>query len=191
MAKIQSSTGTTPTINTIVTIFLLIFVYPLGLLLVWFWTKWPQWLKILLSVLVVIPLLAILLAVTLIAINPSKQFSQANNTKRMSDISAISSAIAQFKQQNGANPTGISDTPTEIAKNTADICANIVPNLIAALPTDPLASTKEQKSGPPFQNIVDCTTTYSTGYLVNANNDGTITVSAPKAELDQTISVTR
>jgi prepilin-type N-terminal cleavage/methylation domain-containing protein len=37
----------------------------------------------LIELLVVIGILAVLLAITLIAINPARQFSQANNTKRV------------------------------------------------------------------------------------------------------------
>ncbi|HUQ84934.1 MAG TPA: prepilin-type N-terminal cleavage/methylation domain-containing protein, partial [Candidatus Limnocylindrales bacterium] len=47
----------------------------------------------LIELLVVIGILAILLAITLIAINPARQFAQSNDTKRKSDVSAILNAI--------------------------------------------------------------------------------------------------
>lgn len=40
----------------------------------------------LIELLVVIGILAILLAITLVAINPARQFSQANDTQRQSDV---------------------------------------------------------------------------------------------------------
>jgi len=50
----------------------------------------------LIELLVVIGILAILLAITLIAINPARQFGQANDTKRRSDLTAILNALGQY-----------------------------------------------------------------------------------------------
>src|SRR3954468_500341 len=62
----------------------------------------------LIELLVVIGILAILLAITLIAINPARQFSQANNTKRSSDVNAILNAIGQYQAENhGALPANM------------------------------------------------------------------------------------
>ncbi len=62
----------------------------------------------LIELLVVIGILSVLFAITLIAINPSRQFSQANDAKRSSDVSAILNAISQYQVENqGALPAGI------------------------------------------------------------------------------------
>ena len=62
----------------------------------------------LIELLVVIGILAVLLAITLIAINPAKQFAQANNTQRSSDVNAILNAINQYMADNkGVLPAGI------------------------------------------------------------------------------------
>ena len=50
----------------------------------------------LIELLVVIGILAILLAITLIAINPARQFGQANDTKRRSDATQILNAVGQY-----------------------------------------------------------------------------------------------
>ncbi|MDP3941896.1 MAG: type II secretion system protein, partial [bacterium] len=50
----------------------------------------------LIELLVVIGILAVLLAITLIAINPARQFSQANNTKRRSDVNALLNAVHEY-----------------------------------------------------------------------------------------------
>ena len=60
----------------------------------------------LIELLVVIGILAILLAITLIAINPARQFGQANDTKRRSDINAILNAIGQYAASNSGNLPG-------------------------------------------------------------------------------------
>src|SRR6266581_797361 len=93
----------------------------------------------LIELLVVIGILAILLAITLIAINPARQFGQANDTKRRSDINAILNAVGQYAASNSGNlPAGITATVTDInIANTAALCTALVPTYIPALPTDP------------------------------------------------------
>jgi len=140
----------------------------------------------LIELLVVIGILAVLLAITLIAINPAKQFAQANNTKRRSDVNAILNSINQYMADNkGALPAGITTTSLEIRKTGgADLCAILVPQYIAALPVDPLTV-----NGTP---VTDCTAAYNTAYEVSqSTTNSRITVTAPDAELQETISVTR
>lgn len=143
----------------------------------------------LIELLVVIGILAILLAITLIAINPARQFSQANNTKRSSDVNAILNAINQYMADNqGALPTGISTTSQTIqATGGVDLCTVLVPTYIAALPVDPLTN-----NGDPV-TASECTTAYDTNYVVQQLTGGSnrLTVSAPAAELGATIEVTR
>src|SRR5258708_40088409 len=75
----------------------------------------------LIELLVVIGVLAVLLAIVLIAINPARQFSQANNTKRSSDVNAILNSVHEYAADNkgsmagfgtifsySTNPTGMS-----------------------------------------------------------------------------------
>ena len=60
----------------------------------------------LIELLVVIGILAILLAITLIAINPARQFGLANDTKRRSDTNAILNAVGQYSASNSGNLPG-------------------------------------------------------------------------------------
>lgn len=145
----------------------------------------------LIELLVVIGILAILLAITLIAINPARQFSQANNTKRSSDVNAILNAINQYMADNsGQTPAGIPVAPAlavEISNAGADICSLLVSQYIAALPADPLTNNGQAVSS------TGCTAAggYVTGYEVIEDANGRITVLAPGAELGATIAVTR
>ena len=143
----------------------------------------------LIELLVVIGILAILLAITLIAINPARQFAQSNNTKRSSDVNAILNAINQYMADNqGTLPSGISTTSETIQATTFNtMCTDLVPQYIAALPVDPLTN-----NGTPVQ-AADCTgTTWNTGYTVGqVGADNRLTVAAPGAELSATIEVTR
>ena len=154
----------------------------------------------LIELLVVIGILAILLAITLIAINPAKQFAQANNTQRASDVNTILNAINQYMADNkGSLPattpaisTCTLAAPCVLTNDAAvtpkvDICAVLVSGYLAALPGDPKTGTATPvKEG-------NCATTYNTRYTIYqsaANNR--ITISAPDAELPPiAISVTR
>ena len=138
----------------------------------------------LVELLVVMGILTILLAIVLVAINPGRQFAQANNTQRQSNINAILNAINGYMADNRGNPPAGISTTTSTIKNSGgvDICSSLVPTYISAMPVDPTAGS-----------YTSCTT-YDTGYTVvrTATSTGSrITVAAPSAELSQTISVTR
>lgn len=141
----------------------------------------------LIELLVVIGILAVLLAITLIAINPANQFAKANNTKRRSDVNAILNAVNQYMADNkGVLPTGITTTARTIANGAgeADLCTVLVPKYIAALPVDPQTNNGLE--------ISNCTAAYVTNYeIIQSTADSRITVSAPGAELAETIAVTR
>src|SRR6266571_2107130 len=81
----------------------------------------------LIELLVVIGILAVLLAIVLIAINPARQFAQANDTKRRSDVNAILNAVDQYAaDHHGTLPGAITGTPTNISKAGIDICSLLV-----------------------------------------------------------------
>jgi len=136
----------------------------------------------LIELLVVIGILALLLAITLIAINPAKQFAQANDTKRSSDVNAILNALNQYAADNkGLLPAGIAGTEVytigSSAAGNVDLCSALVTEYLAALPTDPTTGTVAgSASGTP---VTDCTIAYDTGYTVfRSANNNRLTVSA-------------
>ena len=146
----------------------------------------------LIELLVVIGILAILLAITLIAINPARQFGQANDTKRRSDANAILNAIGQYSASNTGNlPPEIvtlqGATPgvaTELNNvNFPNLCGQLVPTYVPALPTDPVKNTQA--------GISTCAGAWGdTGYQVAVDVNGRVTVSAPSAYAGP-ITVTR
>ena len=142
----------------------------------------------LIELLVVIGILAVLLAITLIAINPARQFAQANNTKRRSDVNAILNAVNQYMADNkGILPSGITETAQDISNTGANICAAIVPTYIAALPVDP------QVNNGAAVTEAGCTAQagYTTGYTIVKGANNRITVAATTIELADPVSVTR
>jgi len=140
----------------------------------------------LIELLVVIGILAILLAITLIAINPARQFGQANNTRKRSDVLQILNAIHQYVAENkGQLPPNLSAlavaTPTNLSNTGVDLCANLMPSYIPALPTDPSLNTSA---------ITDCAV-YDTGYQITRDAQNRITVSSPVVINGETVTVTR
>lgn len=145
----------------------------------------------LIELLVVIGILAVLLAITLIAINPARQFAQANNTQRASDVNAILNAVWQYGVENNGDLTGLSlpvdPAPAAVigsdtGSGQVDLCPQVAPVYIAQMPVDPQTGT-----------WTDCTA-YDTQYEIvqtSASAGARVTVSAPDAELGASIQVTR
>jgi prepilin-type N-terminal cleavage/methylation domain-containing protein len=159
----------------------------------------------LIEILVVIGIIAVLALIVLIAINPARQFAQARNTQRTSNVESILNAIGQNMVDNKGVFTCAGVTiPTVAAPAFPITAANqpaaaldikfgaggtdlscLTPTYIPALPTDP--------KGAPFQWT--SATNYDTGYYVFQDSNGRITVFSPNVEapLNQTnfIYITR
>lgn len=136
----------------------------------------------LIEILVVIGIIAILATIVLIAINPARQFKQARDTQRVSNVNAILNGIGQYIADNkGDIPSFIPTAPAiEIAGNAnTGLCLDLVPKYIPAMPFDP------------SKDVVDCVTaTYATGYTVVKDANDRITVCAD-GEITDPICVTR
>ena len=139
----------------------------------------------LIELLVVIGILAVLLAIVLIAINPARQFAQANNTQRRSDVNAILNSVHQYAaDNNGTLPAGITTTVANVSNTGANLCALLVSDYLAALPADPTLGTPVDEAA--------CAAAYDTGYtIVTSATNNRVTVTAPSAELGEVISATR
>lgn len=138
----------------------------------------------LIEVLLVIVIIAILAGIVIIAINPGKQISQANNTQRSSEVKALLDGIHQYAIDNrGTMPTNLTAVATVVGSGVGqtDICADLVPTYISAMPFDPTAVDA---------HYTDCAD-YDTGYQASTDANGRVTVSAPGAELAAVISLTR
>lgn len=145
----------------------------------------------LIEVLIVLAIVAMLSAVVIIAVNPARQFAQARNTTRWTGVNSILNAVHQNMVDNNGNfdfsgcpATSIPATATVIGSDTAggevDLCGCLVPTYVATLPYDSTTGS-----------YTDCTT-YSTGYtILQIGVADRITIAAPDAELDVTISVSR
>lgn len=145
----------------------------------------------LVEILVVVGLIAILALVTLVALNPTRQFANTRNAARSADVNAILNAVSQYLSTEGntigslqtaAGGNAIPTCPTtaEIGQDTGNTSTTeinldgaLVDEFIAGIPQD--AQTGDADD---------------TGYTICQSN-GRVTISAPGAELGSTISVTR
>ena len=137
------------------------------------------------ELLIVIGIISVLSTMALVMANPIQKFSQANNIKRRTDINALLNAINQYAADNkGALPPGITTTTQTISNTGANICSVLVPQYIATLPVDTLTN-----NGTP---ISTCSGSFTTNYTASKSaTNNRVTISAPAAELGETISVTR
>lgn len=128
----------------------------------------------LIEILVVIGLIAILAAIVLIAINPARQFAQARNSQRESNVNTILNAIGQNMADNKGTFGGVCGAllPIPTAVDSIDDAAGglginlscLAPTYIAsAMPRDP-----SQAAGA------------DTGYTVEVDATGRTKVCAPK-----------
>jgi prepilin-type N-terminal cleavage/methylation domain-containing protein len=158
----------------------------------------------LIELLVVIGIIGILAAIVVIAVNPGRQFAQARDTQRRSDLLGITNAVYQFAAEHDGNlpdndnddsVSGFPTAATCIGTGTVapDACFNlatagaedgddadtaidtpVVPTYIAEIPVDP--STGDS---------------VNTGYLIHLDTaTGRVTASGT-GELTPTITITR
>lgn len=125
----------------------------------------------LIEILIVIGIIAILAAVVIIAINPARQFAQARNSQRVSNINAILNAIGQNTADNkgiftcGGIGTAIGSATTTIgtASGNSNLESCLVPMYMPAMVMDPTGGSAT-----------------STGYTVSATSTGRYLVCAPQ-----------
>ncbi len=139
------------------------------------------------EILVVIGMIAILATIVLVAINPTRQFQQARDSQRASNINALINAVGQYVVDNkGVLPASITTVKKDIGNAGADLCANLVPTYLPALPTDPSSTHK----GASLKET-NCTT-YDSDYSIEKDANGRITVSAtPETPGADPITITR
>lgn len=143
----------------------------------------------LIEILVVVALIAILAAITIVAMNPAKNFADTRNATRSSDVNAIINAVTQYTSESGnsiADLGTISDncaTPTCIGTFVAtppavgscvDLGATLVDEWIVAIPEDPTSGNAE-----------------NTGYTICRTTSGRVQIDAATPENNKVISVKR
>ncbi len=99
----------------------------------------------LIEILVVVALIVILATITIVAINPAKNFRDTRNAQRSADIMQILNAVTQYTSEQGHTLSAlgvienceIGTTPVGDVANLEDV---LVDEYIVAIPEDPNAS---------------------------------------------------
>ncbi len=140
------------------------------------------------ELILIIGLVAIVGGIGVIALRPDKQLAQSRNDQRILSINSILNAVRQNIADNrgtfscAAGDVPISAKKMAIGVGNFDIAPCIVPIYLFTLPFDPKLPESHYSSN----------TDYDTGFNIVKNSSTTqITISAPGAELNQIISVTR
>jgi prepilin-type N-terminal cleavage/methylation domain-containing protein len=146
------------------------------------------------ELLVVSGILSVLVSISLRAINPGKQLAAAHNVQIQANESAILDAIYMYEASNEGNEplsiAGLTATPKPMAMNLAgsiNVCPDLIPNYLVALPIDSLTGSVVGSSSP----CGPSTTAYDTGFTISQTSDDHITIAAAGFNGVGTISVTR
>lgn len=141
----------------------------------------------LIEILVVVALIIILATITIVAINPAKNFKDTRNAQRSADVMQILNAVTQYTSEEGhaLSDLGVIPLCTEphavIGTSGVDLAGvtatdKLVEEYIVAIPIDPGTGWSDADTG-----YTICTT---------AAVGGRVQIDAPHAE-DKTISVKR
>jgi len=139
----------------------------------------------LIELLIVIGIIALLAGIVIVAINPARQFAQARNAQRWSNVNAILNAVGQRMADNrglwnsvcGAVTVTLPTSTTNIGSGTGLVNLEpcLVPTFLPQMVQDPVGGTAADTR---YQIMQDATT-------------GRITVNAVGSELGMAINATR
>lgn len=137
----------------------------------------------LIEILVVIGIIAVLAAIVIVAINPARQFAQARNTQRESNINTVLNAIGQNLADNKGIFGGVCATTLPI--NTAS--SSIIIGAGGTLPAGDPAATKDLSCLAPtyistFPTDPAAASGGYTGYTISVDASGRILVCAPASD---------
>lgn len=107
--------------KTLIVVLLLIFAYPIGLIMMFVWMKWPWWVKLLVALpvtLVVLALVSIMAVAILATINPSGQVNKAKDAVNKNNAAEVLNAVERYYAKKSVMPWG---TGSKDGYSTANI----------------------------------------------------------------------
>lgn len=143
----------------------------------------------LLEILLVVAAIAILAGIVILAINPGKQLGDTRNAERRVDVNSILNAVYQYAIDNNGNLPSTIASSTCATVSSNEICRTNAASCSGYIDLSVLTANEKYLVSMPIDPT--STSTYGTSYRITKNGNGRITVCAPSAEQDATISVTR
>jgi len=143
----------------------------------------------LIEILVVIGIISVLAGIVIIAINPAKQFAQARDTERQSNVGAILNGIGQRMADNKGvfagtfTVNGNSYTCPTLPASAAIISATSGIDLSCLTPTYITTLIPFDPNGGYWNSASD----YDTKYTAEVDAIGRVKVCAPRASLESSI----
>jgi len=134
----------------------------------------------LIEILVVVALIIILATITIVAINPAKNFRDTRNAQRSADVGQILNAVTQYTSEEGhaigdfGTITNCTTGTSNIGTTGIDLGSILVDEYIVEIPMDPSSGTATD-----------------TGYDICVTDTGRVEISAPSAEDGKVIAVKR
>lgn len=146
----------------------------------------------LLEILLVIAAIGILAAIVIVAINPNRQLAQARNAQRRSDVNTILNAVYQYSIDKQGFPAEVTTTLENIASTDGTTtCANDV----GAVTSDTAVSDFVSEVTPDYLSGIprdpQATNAGCSDFTIQLGTGNRVTVAAPLAEIEETISVER
>lgn len=167
----KNSSGMSEDTKTIITVLLLLFAFPIGVVMTWVWMRWPTWVKVLLTALIIIPLIIVISAFSflgLIGRFPSPWLSTATNNStegekqvrdivRLKTLAYLQKAIDNVTAQNttghalcngesflclGDSADSIDKNPNVTKPDGAGWIKTDISNTISELPLDPINNSR-------------------------------------------------
>lgn len=131
------------------------------------------------ELLVVVGIILFLALLVLVSLNPAHRFSNARNSRRVSDINSILTAVHECIVDNGGEYSlcnlSIPMNKTEIGTHINNIdMTTILEPYLETIPKDPRGGTNE-----------------NTGYFIRVNDYGIVSIFADNAELEYTLMLSR
>ncbi|HBI33831.1 MAG TPA: hypothetical protein DEA43_04285 [Candidatus Moranbacteria bacterium] len=128
--------------------------------------------------------LLVVLGVVIVAINPAKKMLEMRNSQRRSDVVNILNSVYQYSIDHpDALPESITAQPTMICKSTALSCDGLVD--ISKITGDKKYLLSKVPVDPKEKNV------NSSGYQISKLANGRISVSAPLAENNAVINLSK
>ncbi len=107
MKKEIKQPGMSNDTKSIIAVLALLLAYPIGVIVMWFLTKWPKWVKLLVTApLILIPLIAVFIVAVVVITNPQKKFEKAQRAqcvkqciKNASDSDCVKTCVNKYKSE--------------------------------------------------------------------------------------------
>lgn len=125
----NNQTGLSEQNKTIITVLALIFIFPVGAILMFVWMKWPMWLKVLLllpGIVWMLAFLGIVAGILLVAINPAAQMEKAEQVYLQETQASLERCLNACNQLDADDPfvaeciTGCEDAHTPVELNSTN-----------------------------------------------------------------------